>query len=346
MSQYTDISQKLVLSSELELGMFVSKLDCPWEQTPFIFQGFLITNKDEIYQLQEHCQEVYIDIKKTKKINLDRPNNTPPNKKEAPPSEKVAHKPLKKSVTKEPKPSPPRYVDTHSFENELSSAVDVYQATQQKFKHALENLNQGKDLDSNVIRSVIQGCVKSILRNTNALTWLNQIRNKNDYTNEHALRVAVMSIAFGKELELDENELENLGICGLLHDIGKTKIPDEILNKEGRLNAEEFRLMRTHPAEGRALLQSKADVFPNAIEVAYSHHERIDGKGYPQGITGEKIPYFSKIIAITDSFDAITSNRCYRKGISATEALRVIYDERGLHYDRELAERFVKFIGV
>ena len=231
MSQYTDISQKLVLSSELELGMFVSKLDCPWEQTPFIFQGFLITNKDEIYQLQEHCQEVYIDIKKTKKINLDRPNNTPPNKKEAPPSEKVAHKPLKKSVTKEPKPSPPRYVDTHSFENELSSAVDVYQATQQKFKHALENLNQGKDLDSNVIRSVIQGCVKSILRNTNALTWLNQIRNKNDYTNEHALRVAVMSIAFGKELELDENELENLGICGLLHDIGKTKIPDEILNK-------------------------------------------------------------------------------------------------------------------
>ncbi|GAA3913326.1 HD-GYP domain-containing protein [Litoribacillus peritrichatus] len=328
MSNRSHTYQKLIPSSELEVGMFVSKLDCPWEQTPFIFQGFLISNKDEIYQLQEHCQEVYVDIKQTLL------------------TQKESLKEKVKKTEQKKKPNKPRYTDLVTFEKELSFAYDTYLFMNNRYKELLIEASSGKGLNSGDLFDLIRKCVKSLLRNTGALTWLTQIRNKDAYHFEHAIRVAITAIAFGKELELPVRDLEILGICGLLHDIGKATIPVDIVNKEGRLNAEEFKRMRTHPEEGKRLLEMLNVPIQEAIDVAYSHHERIDGKGYPLGITGEKIPYFAKIIAITDSFDAITSHRNYRKGISSPEALSVIYDERGLHYDRELAERFVKFIGI
>lgn len=321
MSRYTDISQKVISTTDLEIGMFVSKLDRPWEQTPFIFQGFLISNQEEIYQLQQYCREVFIDIKQTIEIQ-HKPGGTAAVKKKS------------------------RYLDTVSFENELPTAVNAYQQTKQQVDTILTSLRMGYDLDAPKIKSLVKDCVKSVIRNSGALSWLTQIRNRDDYTAEHSLRVAIMSIAFGKDLDLLEEELENLGVCGLLHDVGKVRVPLEVLNKEGRLTAEEFQAMRTHPTEGKKLLQSKRDVFAGAVDVAYSHHERVDGKGYPRGITSEKIPYFAKIVAITDAYDAITSNRCYRNGSSSLEALRIIYDDRGLHFDRELAERFVRFIGI
>ncbi len=320
MSSYIDISQKLVSSSELELGMFVSRLDRPWEETPFIFQGFLISNQEEIYQLQQYCKRVHIDVKQTVEIKHNRGQTS-----------------TKKKT---------RYIDTVSFEQELPTAIDAYKKTRDQVDTILTSLRMGYDLDAVKIKSLVKECVQSVIRNTGALSWLTQIRNRDDYTAEHSLRVAIMSIAFGKELELLEGELENLGVCGLLHDVGKVKVPLEVLNKEGRLTAEEFKLMKQHPSDGMKLLQSKRDVFAGAVDVAYSHHERVDGKGYPRGITSEKIPYFAKVVAITDAYDAITSNRCYRNGSSSLEALRIIYDDRGLHFERELAERFVKFIGI
>ena len=320
MSSYIDISQKLVSSSELELGMFVSRLDRPWEETPFIFQGFLISNQEEIYQLQQYCKRVHIDVKQTVEIKHNRGQTS-----------------TKKKT---------RYIDTVSFEQELPTAIDAYKKTRDQVDTILTSLRMGYDLDAVKIKSLVKECVQSVIRNTGALSWLTQIRNRDDYTAEHSLRVAIMSIAFGKELELLEGELENLGVCGLLHDVGKVKVPLEVLNKEGRLTAEEFKLMKQHPTDGMKLLQSKRDVFAGAVDVAYSHHERVDGKGYPRGITSEKIPYFAKVVAITDAYDAITSNRCYRNGSSSLEALRIIYDDRGLHFERELAERFVKFIGI
>lgn len=143
------------------------------------------------------------------------------------------------------------------------------------------------------------------------MLWLTQIKNKDDYTAEHCVRVSVLAVALGRELELMEADLESLGVAAMLHDVGKVKIPDQILNKAGALKPEEYAVMKTHAEHGRKLLMSQSDVPATAVDVAGNHHEFINGKGYPKGITGNKISYFSKIVSVVDAFDAITSDRIY-----------------------------------
>ena len=317
---FTDVSQKRIPVADIELGMFVSKLDRRWEDTPFIFQGFQVVHNDEIDQLRQTCDHVYIDVKQTIDIKNQKHATAATRKK--------------------------RYIDTISFEQEMPTAVSAYKRTKEQLDSVLSSLRMGHDLDEHKVQSLVKECVESVIRNSSALTWLTQIKQKDDYTAEHSLRVAIMAIAFGRDLELLEGELETLGICGLLHDVGKVKVPLSVLNKQQRLTQQEFLLMRSHPEEGRKLLMSKSQALSKAVDVAYTHHERIDGKGYPRGITSEKIPYFAKIVAIVDAFDAITSDRCYRNGRSSLEGLRIIYDDRGKHFDRELSEKFVRFVGV
>ena len=146
MSSYIDISQKLVSSSELELGMFVSRLDRPWEETPFIFQGFLISNQEEIYQLQQYCKRVHIDVKQTIEIKHNRGQTS-----------------TKKKT---------RYIDTVSFEQELPTAIDAYKKTRDQVDTILTSLRMGYDLDAGKIKSLVKECVQSVIRNTGALSWL------------------------------------------------------------------------------------------------------------------------------------------------------------------------------
>ena len=116
------------------------------------------------------------------------------------------------------------------------------------------------------------------------MLWMSRIREQHNYTVEHSLNVCVLAIAFGRYLGLDELELNQLGLCGMLHDVGKMRIPEEILNKAGDLNDAEWQVMQQHAVFGRDLLVSTPDIYSGAIDVAYSHHERVDGKGYPRGL--------------------------------------------------------------
>ena len=158
--------------------------------------------------------------------------------------------------------------------------------------------------------------------------------------------MSVLAVALGRELGMLEKELEDLGVAAMLHDVGKIKIPVQILDKEGELSDEEYDLMKTHAYEGKKLLMSKHDLPHSTVDVAYSHHEKMNGKGYPRGLAGDNIPYFAKIVAIADAFDAITSERCYSKARSTLEALRIIYACRGDHFDPDLVKSFVRMIGI
>lgn len=143
-----------------------------------------------------------------------------------------------------------------------------------------------------------------------------------------------------------KGEIQNLALCGLLHDVGKTRIPNEVLNKPGSLTDEEFALMRNHAVHGRTILMSTGASLQSAVDVAFSHHERIDGKGYPRGLPAEKIPYFAKIIALVDTYDAITSTRVYQKALASMHALEVIHKNRGTQFDAELADAFIQMVGI
>jgi HD-GYP domain-containing protein (c-di-GMP phosphodiesterase class II) len=158
--------------------------------------------------------------------------------------------------------------------------------------------------------------------------------------------VSILSAAFGKRLGLLEEEIRTLGLCGLLHDIGKAKVPTEILQKPGALTPEEHAIMQNHANWGRDMLMALPKVVHATIDVAYNHHERLDGKGYPRGLEDYQIPYFAKIVAIVDTYDAITSNRVYDRGRSSMEALEIIHRFRGTQFDPDLAREFVQMIGI
>ena len=132
----------------------------------------------------------------------------------------------------------------------------------------------------------------------------------------------------------------------MLHDVGKVNIPLEILNKEGSLTSDEYELIKTHTTEGRKLLMSKADVPPATVDVAYCHHECVNGEGYPRGIPADKIPYFAKIVSVVDALDAITSDRVYSNGRSTLEAMRILYDCKGRQFDDGVVRAFIRLIGI
>lgn len=309
-----------VACTQLQRGMYVVELDRPWVETPFLFQGFLINTEEEIDQLCHYCEFVYIDVAQTE-VKYQVKGKTKRHLKN-------------------------RRIYKIATEKELPRALNYYHKAKVAVDNALQAMRLSHDLDIGEVKVSVRSCVKSVLNNPNALMWLTQIKNKDEYTAEHSLRVSVMSVALGRELGLLEQELEDLGVAAMLHDVGKVKIPDAILNKEGSLDEQEYQAIKAHTVEGRQLLLSKSDVPPVAVDVAYAHHEHVNGKGYPRGIGAEKIPYFAKIVSVVDAYDAISSDRIYSGARSTLESLRILYDCRDLQFDEEIVRAFIRMVGV
>lgn len=311
-----------VAVNDLTIGMYVAALDRPWTETPFLFQGFVIREQQELHLLREHCQSVWVDAKQSIGDSTQRLDRA------AAPARSQA------------------LIAKVQFDNRMLQAQPVWQAARESSLRILNAIKLGRDLDVTTVKEVVKECVEHILESPSAMLWLARIKDSDEYTAEHCLRVGILAIALGRELGLMPLELEQVGICGMLHDVGKLKVPDEILNKPGRLTEDEFRIMQRHAIEGRKLLLANGQVPPAAVDVAYTHHERMDGGGYPQGLTAEKIPYFAKIIAVVDAYDAINSDRVYSKGRSTMEALRILFDATKSQFDEEVVLAFIRMIGI
>ena len=347
-SNYTRIP-----ASNLKIGMFVAELDRPWLETPFLMQGFVIREQAEIRKLQELCSYVYVEKEGSAWAGKRNPFQ---------PTFGVAKRSVQGNDSSGLKVNKkPREQKTNSLVSTLHKrdkhkinvrVADEHAVARQTYKHAkhttadiLEQARLGNVLDTKVARNVVNGCVESILRNPNALMWMAKIKHADDYTLEHCLNVCVLAISFGRHLRMDDEKLERLGMCGLMHDVGKMQVPDAILNKPGRLTDDEFAEMRCHTIRGRDLLLKEKDALSYTVDAAYNHHERMDGKGYPRGLLAHEISDYSRIVAIVDAFDAMTSERCYSKAKSTLDALKEIYRDRGTHFDEELALEFIQLIG-
>jgi putative nucleotidyltransferase with HDIG domain len=311
-----------VEAAQLTIGMYVVALDRPWTDTSFLFQGFRINKQQEIRLLREVCNYVWVDAQRSLSVREQMAENA------------AASAPLKAVIAK---------VD---FTLEIEQAAPVWHAAREESLRILQAVKLGQELDIGAVKTVIKDCVESMLRNPTAMLWLARIKNSDDYTAEHSLRVSILSIALARELGLPTYELEQIGICGMLHDVGKIKVPNEILNKPGILTDEERCIMQSHATEGRKLLMSNQQVAPSAVDVAYSHHERVDGKGYPRGLDASKIPYYAKIIAVADSYDAINSDRVYSKGKSSLATLCILLEAVNSHFDEEIVVNFTRMIGI
>ncbi len=291
---------------ELRVGMFVCELDRPWLETPFLFQGFYIEEEKDIDIIGRYCKYVYVDVERAKLLrqpNLAincQPNFRKPN--------------FKNRQGKKTKP----------LDKELDCAVDTQKRTSALIKTFVEEVKFGRPVDIQVAKSAVSNCVASIMRNPDALLLVTQIRDKDDYTSQHSFNVCVYSITMGRCAGMSIRELENLGLCGLLHDMGKVAIPGEILNKKGTFSAEEAAVMKTHTVLGRDILMSSRNIFDGTVDAAYGHHESLDGSGYPRGLVAHQISQNVKIISIVDKYDAIVSDRIYQKGKTHLETIGIL----------------------
>ncbi|MDL0431825.1 HD-GYP domain-containing protein [Marinobacter sp. TBZ242] len=338
---HKDIVETEISVTELKIGMHVVRLDRPWEDTDFLLQGFILQTEEDVLAIQEQCDKVIVLGKVDRprqpydKPSASRAGKSP--RSDAPATDRQASSIPKRKVT---------YINKIDANREMAAARMSYSDAKATAKNIMSSLRLGRTLEMNHIHKVVDSCVDSVLRNDNALLLLTKIKNKDEYTAEHCINVSILSAAFGKHLGLLEGEIRNVALCGLLHDVGKMRIDDQILNKPGALTPEEFAVMKNHTTYGRDVLAALPRLAHSAVDVAYSHHERMDGKGYPRGLAGHQIPLFAKIVGLVDTYDAITSSRVYDKGRASMEALQIIHRNKGSQFDAGLAVEFIRMVGV
>lgn len=316
------LRQVQVPADAVRLGMRVVGLDRPWTDVPILFQQFAVETASQLATLRRYCLSVTVEMTEDQyRLVKDDIASAKSRKLKALPEEK-------------------------SLGEELVRARESYEQARKYIDQLLRDVANGQPFDLVQVRSIIQSCVTSIMANANAMFWLSRIRHQDAYTAEHCLRVGILAISFGRFLDLPPEELEVLGLCGMLHDIGKMRIPPEVLNKPGALTKEEMDIMKTHPQHGFDLLGSHHQLAAIVRDATLSHHERMDGQGYPNALPSASISRYARIISIVDAYDAITSDRCYKKGAPAAEALRILYKCGGTQFDKELVEVFIKMIGL
>jgi HD-GYP domain-containing protein (c-di-GMP phosphodiesterase class II) len=309
--------------SGLKIGMYVCELDRPWLETPFILQGFSIRSLADINEIAKYCEWVWVEQSDDAWL---------------PAEERSQFSPALRRGPAWPAPTPGRQA--------MQQAQAAHTSARALTRNFMDDVRLGRAIDMREVKATVSECVKSILHDPDAMMWMAKLRSKDAYTSEHSLNVGLLAITFGRFLGASEEDLNKLGFAGMLHDIGKMRTPLEILNKDSALNQQEFAVMKTHPQHGRDILLAHKHVYHGAVDVAYGHHEALDGSGYPRGIKAGGITDFTRIVTLCDVYDAITSDRVYRRGASSLNALRIIHDARGTKFDPKLAEEFIECIGL
>jgi HD-GYP domain-containing protein (c-di-GMP phosphodiesterase class II) len=329
--------KKKVYVGDLQLGMYVEELDRPWLETPFLLKGLHLNTADDIKAVRDLCEYVYIDVEKG--VDFDPERNRGQHFKAINKDKKNKAVTLKRVVDYDAEAQAP-------FRQELTKAAEFHRTA----KHLLENIHgdirAGRLIDTASAEKVVSNMVDSIIRNPNALLWLSELKTVDEYTAIHSLNVCILTLAFGRHLGLRPAMLREVGLGALLHDMGKIKVDQEVLRKPSRLSEAEFELMKLHPQFGLDILKKAQDLSPAVLDVAYSHHERSMGQGYPRGIKGMEISPFTRMVSIVDFYDALTSDRVYRKGISSAEVNRNLYEGHGKEFDPDLVREFIGCLGI
>jgi putative nucleotidyltransferase with HDIG domain len=255
-------------------------------------------------------------------------------------------KQIKPEVVGQEKPETPAELpEKVPFEVEIEVATKLHNKGKYLQKTMLKSIGKNLPIDIAIPEAFTKNLVSSIVRNPNALMCMTKIREKDTYLLEHSLNVAILLANFGTHVGLNEEQIQGLALSGFLHDIGKIKVPDEILNKPGRLNDQEMTSMRDHVYYGTKILVEMG-IPESIVRTIGQHHERLDGYGYPEGLRGDEITQFGRMIAIVDTYDAITADRCYKVSLSSKKALQILLQDAPEKYDEDLVKQFVQCIGI
>jgi len=320
------VERKQVPVGELKFGMYIAELDRPWTDTPFMFQGFHLRTDQQLEVLKKFCKHVFVDLEKTEVEDRSR------QRMEAP-SFKIRGNTV--------------YPETVNVETEVKRAAPVYTQTVKAVDELLRPLFKGATvLEGKEVKESVARLTDSVVRNPDALLLVSKLREKSEAAHARALQVSIYMIVFGRFLDLAREELELLGLLGLLQDVGKTQLPASIMEKAGPLTPEQAEIAKKHVNLSAEILSETPGLPPRLPALALLHHERQDGSGYPRGLKGEQIGLYGSIAAIADTFDALTAVRPYAEPLTPSSALSYLYKERGAGYHAELVEQFIQCIGA
>lgn len=317
------------------LGMFVSRLDRPWLDTRFPIQGMMITSDEEVFRLLRSCSHVWVDVTAGRApdlryLALDEPEVV-----------RVARAQEDFQALRRT-----RWDVETDLETELRLAQAANTSLAACVEEVMDDLRLGLRLDLGKLKDGVDAMIDSILRNPTAFAWLKELKRRDNYTYQHAMGCGIWSASFGRHLGLERYEIRNLALGGVLCDIGMTRLPLDLLAKQGPLAADEAELVRRHVQHGLELVANNPDLPPEIVEIVATHHERHDGSGYPSGLKGNDIPIFGRIMGLVDSYDAMTCIRPYARSRSPHEAVAELYQLRGSLFQPELVEQFIQACGI
>ena len=233
------------------------------------------------------------------------------------------------------------------MEQELEKAKVLYKQAKSLQKRAFKEMRDGKHLEISTFKNLSEGLIDSVFRNPNALTMMTRIREKDEYLLEHSLNVGILLGVFARHLKINENIVTEIVLGGLLHDIGKIKIPEDVLHKAGKLSPEEFEIIKGHVLHGRDIIRdSQVELPKRTLEVILQHHETINGSGYPHRLRGDEVSQYGRMASIVDIFDALTAERVYKKAMLPTAALSIIRSMTPEKLDKELVDAFIRCVHV
>jgi putative nucleotidyltransferase with HDIG domain len=320
---------KKIPVKQLTLGMHLQAFCGAWLDHPFWRTKFVLTDPNDLVLIAESpIKEVWIDISKGSDVETSAGDEA---------SELV--------LAEEIPPEQPVIQEKASFNDEVRRATKIVAKGKEAVVSMFQEARMGKAIEAEAAAPLVEEISNSVMRNPGALISLARLKTADDYTFMHSVAVCALMIALARQLDLDEQQVREAGMAGLLHDLGKAMMPLEVLNKPGKLTDDEFTLIKTHPEEGYKLLLEGKGVSDLVKDVCLHHHEKVDGSGYPKGLNGKTMSLFAKMGAVCDVYDAVTSNRPYKAGWDPAESIKRMAEWTG-HFDPAVFQAFVKSLGI
>ncbi len=323
---------KKVKKEELKVGMFIHDLNCGWLDHSFFRRRFMVKSEGDLKKIHESgTVEVYIDTEK----GIDAVGPT---------REEVQEEIRERLLEVAEHTHAEREQTTHR--QELEVAKKIQSEATQVITNVLSDIRLGKQIEVERVSPVVGQITESILRNQGTLVSLCRIKERDTYTFQHSVSVCTLLVTFCRYMGMSREVIQEAGIGGMLHDIGKMRVPDNILNKPGKLTDVEFDIMKSHVTLGVDILKATPGVSTTVMQISGEHHERYEGSGYPSKRKAQEISQLGRMAAIVDVYDAITSNRCYHTGMEPSVALQKLFEWSGHHLDEELVQHFIQAIGI
>lgn len=334
---------KEIHSSQLRVGMYLHKLGVSWFKHPFVKNAFLLESADDLRTIRDHgIEKVWIDTERGDDLTvepaapapaaprLDLPTRAPDTlRAPAPPAPVVS-------------PEPPKRT---SMQAEVAQARKLCAMAKDEMASMFNDARMGKVVKAGDAMPLVEEISASVLRNPTALISVARIKTHDEYTFMHSVAVCALMVALARQMDLEEHLVMEAGIGGMMHDLGKAMMPLEVLNKPGKLTDDEYTIMKAHPEAGWKMLAESGEATEGTLDIALHHHEKIDGSGYPKGLKGDRISLLSRMGAICDVYDAVTSNRPYKQGWDPAESIKRMASWKG-HFDETIFKAFVRSIGI